>query len=195
MATHAREILLEQVHLERKAASAALTLLFRYPEDDGLIEPLAELAREELEHFQAAHRFARARGWRARRLRPGPYAERLAAAVRSNEPQRQLDQLLVAALIEARSAERLFVMAQAVESIDPELSAFWSGLVASEARHQATYLDLARARFPNETDCRLTALAEVESRALCATEGLPRLHDGPPLSLGVLVGGGLTRGA
>jgi tRNA-(ms[2]io[6]A)-hydroxylase len=185
MAVHAREILLEQVHLERKAASAALTLLFRYPEDDGLIEPLAELAREELEHFQAAHRFALARGWRAARLRPGPYAERLAAAVRASEPQRQLDQLLIAALIEARSAERLFVMAQAVESIDPELSAFWSALVASEARHQAIYLDLARARFPKEIDVRLTALAEVEARALCETKGLPRLHDGPALTLAV----------
>ena len=47
------EVLLDHAHCEKKAAGAAVTLLFRYPERATLQEPLAALAREELGHFEA----------------------------------------------------------------------------------------------------------------------------------------------
>ena len=49
---HIDELLLEQAHLEKKAASSAITLLFKYPEQLCLQRPLSELAREELDHFE-----------------------------------------------------------------------------------------------------------------------------------------------
>ena len=48
---HLPEILHDHAHCEKKAASTAIGLVFRYPDHPGLALPLAALAREELEHF------------------------------------------------------------------------------------------------------------------------------------------------
>lgn len=181
-APHADELLIEQSHLEKKAAAGALSFLFRYPDAALLLAPLSELAREELEHFELATALAARRGLAPRRMKPGPYAERLVACVRVGEPERMLDQMLVSAVIEARSAERMHLLAVALADADPELCAFWGDLVASEARHQALYLDLARQRFGGAcVEPRLAAIAAHEAEVLCQAEGMPRLHDGPPL--------------
>ena len=179
---HADELLVEQSHLEKKAAAGALSFLFRYPDAVELLAPLSELAREELEHFERAVALAARRGLAPRRMKPGPYAERLVACVRVGEPERMLDQMLVSAVIEARSAERMHLLADALAGVDPELSAFWGELVVSEARHQALYLDLARGRFGVAcVERRLAEVAAHEAEVLCRAEGMPRLHDGPPL--------------
>ena len=46
------ELLLDHAHCEKKAASTAISLLFRYPDRLPLLRRLSELAREELEHFE-----------------------------------------------------------------------------------------------------------------------------------------------
>ena len=46
------EVLVDHAHCEKKAASTAVNLIFRYQHDAGLMRPLSELAREELEHFE-----------------------------------------------------------------------------------------------------------------------------------------------
>src|SRR5262249_17883814 len=46
------EILVDHAHCEKKAASTAVSLLFKYPERPALLAPLARLAREELGHFE-----------------------------------------------------------------------------------------------------------------------------------------------
>lgn len=177
------ELLLEQAHLEKKAASGALGFLFRYPDEADLLQPLSALAREELEHFEQATALAIARGLRPRSMVPGPYAERLLRCVRVGEPERMLDQMLVCAVIEARSAERMHLLSTALRERDPELSAFYGGLVASEARQQSLYLDLARARFgASVVDERFTAVAAHEAEVLARATGAARLHDGPPLT-------------
>ena len=58
------EVLLDHAHCEKKAAGAAIKLLFSYPHHRFLQEPLAELAREELEHFQQLLALLDARGIR-----------------------------------------------------------------------------------------------------------------------------------
>jgi tRNA-(ms[2]io[6]A)-hydroxylase len=174
---HIDEILLDHAHCEKKAASTAISLIFRYPEHPSLIVPLARLAREELAHFEEVVDLLRARGGEFRRLPPSPYAARLTAAVRTHEPARLLDTLLCCGLIEARSCERMTLLGAALD--DPALKKLYRGLLACEARHFDTYLDLARglALAPEaELVQRLHALAAHESAVLRGPPDAPRLH-------------------
>src|ERR1043165_5580668 len=99
------EILLDHAHCEKKAASTAMSLIFRYPNYPSLIVPLTRLAREELAHFEEVLRHLFLRGLEFRRQKPSPYAGKLMEVVRPNEPARLLDMLLACAFIEARSCE------------------------------------------------------------------------------------------
>ena len=172
---HLDEILVDHAHCEKKAASTALSLLFRYPEQSELLIPLARLAREELAHFEDVLDRLRARGIGLYRQRPSPYASGLMAGVRAAEPGRLVDTLLCMALIEARSCERLQLLAGAVE--EGELAAFFGSLVAGEARHHRAYVDLAERVAPvDEVSRRLDELARHEASVLASVPALPRLH-------------------
>lgn len=174
---HLDELLLDHAHLEKKAAGTAVTLLFRYPERRELQEPLARLAREELVHFEQVLAQLDRRSIGFRPLRPGPYAGRLHAAVRDREPERLLDTLLVAALIEARSCERLGLLAAALPDVDATLAALYRGLLEAEARHHGEYVRLALALFPEpDVRRRLEVLARHEAEAIAAGSLAPRLH-------------------
>jgi tRNA-(ms[2]io[6]A)-hydroxylase len=142
---HVDVLLLDHAHNEQKAASTAISLMFRYQDDARLQRELSELAREELTHFEQVLALLVARGVPFRRLTPAPYAAALYRHVRSEEPSRLLDTLLACALIEARSCERMKVLSERLG--DRELRAMYAGLLASEARHYRTYTDLARDRF------------------------------------------------
>ncbi len=169
------EVLVDHAHCEKKAASTAVNLIFRYQHDAGLMRPLSELAREELEHFEQVLTLLRERGIDFVPQHPSAYASGLHKAVRRGEPERLLDTLLCCALIEARSCERMKLLAEGLP--DAELAAFYGTLLASEARHHAMYVDLAIERYGREvTLARLAELAALESEVI---EGLPvegRLH-------------------
>jgi tRNA-(ms[2]io[6]A)-hydroxylase len=139
-------LLLDHAHCERKAAGVALQLMFRYPSDGELARALSPLAREELEHFERLQELLEQRGIPLRPLAAPPYGAGLAQRVRRQEPDRLLDSLLVAGLIEARSHERMALLAH--RSDDPELRTLWGELLASEARHFGLYWVLAERRFP-----------------------------------------------
>lgn len=109
---HLDEILIDHAHCERKAAGVALNLLCRYPSKVSLIHALPSIAREELEHFEQVHRLLEERGIPLRPLQPPPYGAKLKTLVRPSEPDRFLDSLLIAALIEARSHERLGLLGE-----------------------------------------------------------------------------------
>lgn len=189
---HLDEILLDHAHCEKKAASTAINLVFRYTQHEPLVEPLSRLAREELEHFEQVLGHLRRRGRPFVRQEPSAYAARLLDACRRQEPARVVDTLLCCALIEARSCERMqrlhLALAARCEAgladADPALAKLYEGLLASEARHHATYVDLARALgLVTEADlrARLHELAAHEASVVAQGTGLPRLHDGPPL--------------
>jgi len=172
---HLDDILVDHAHCEKKAASTAVSLLFRYPERAELLAPLARLAREELEHFEQVLAHLAARGVRLTRQRPSPYAAELMAAVRTAEPDRLLDTLLCMALIEARSCERLQLLAEAVP--DRTLAEFFTSLLASEARHHGAYVTLAeQVAPPPVVRERLASLARHEAAVLAGAPDLPRLH-------------------
>jgi tRNA 2-(methylsulfanyl)-N6-isopentenyladenosine37 hydroxylase len=172
---HLDEILIDHAHCEKKAASTAVSLLFRYPERPDLLAPLARLAREELRHFEQVLLHLQERGIPLSRQRPSPYASELLAAVRSEEPARLLDTLLCMALIEARSCERLQLLAESVP--DAALARFFHSLLASEARHHGTYVALAeRVASSPAVHERLAVLARHEAAVLARAPPWPRLH-------------------
>ncbi len=175
IADHLDLILIDHAHLEKRAASTALNMLFQYTGRDGVPRHLADVVQEEMEHFTRMLDLLEARGVELLRQEPAPYAKLLVQEIRRDEPQRFLDRLLVAALIEARSCERFSVLAENVA--DLELATFYEELFESEARHYTLYTNLARRHFPeDEVQARLDELATAELKALRAGEGLPRLH-------------------
>lgn len=172
---HLSLILIDHAHLEKRAASTALSMIFHYTGIQGVARPLSEVVQEEMEHFSRMLDLLDARGVEMTRLDPAPYAKELVREIRSHEPERFLDRMLVAALIEARSCERFSVLSERLE--DPTLRDFYRELFESEARHYTLYTGLARQHFPEEVIiARLNELALLEVQALRKGEGLPRLH-------------------
>ena len=172
---HHELLLIDHAHCERKAAGAALQLMFRYPSDGELAAVLSPLAREELEHFERVQALLERRGLALRALAAPPYGAALAAQVRRNEPERMLDSFLVAGLIEARSHERMALLA--AHGSDPELRELYADLLASEARHFGLYWVLCERRWPRPVVAeRLAALAPEEASILATLHPQPRMH-------------------
>lgn len=172
---HIDEILLDHAHCEKKAASTAVNLIFRYPNAPQLMRPLSELAREELEHFEQVLGALEARGLTYGRQRPSPYPGKLLSIVREGEPDRLLDTLLCCAYIEARSCERMKLLAGALPEGD--LKALYAGLLASEARHHRLYLDLAETLVDRTTlRQRRDEVGRHEAEVVRSLPAQPRLH-------------------
>src|SRR5262245_46637462 len=160
--SHLDDILIDHAHCEKKAAGTALNLIFHYVEDQELCREMAFIVNEELEHFQMVIDLLNRRGIRFRRLKPSSYGRELNDLCRKQEPDRAVDRLLVAGIIEARSCERFHVLAEHVQ--DPELRTFYAGLFESEARHHTTYTRLAKHFAPEEkVMARLDELAAQEA--------------------------------
>jgi tRNA-(ms[2]io[6]A)-hydroxylase len=168
-------ILIDHAHCEKKAAGTALNLIFAYVENVDLCREMTAIVNEELEHFHMVLDLLARRGIRFRRLTPSSYGRELNDLVRKQEPQRAVDRLLVAGLIEARSCERFHVLAEHVQ--DRELAEFYRSLFESEARHHTTYTRLAK-HFAPEADvmARLDELAAAEAAIISRGEPLPRMH-------------------
>ena len=176
---HLDEVLIDHAHCEKKAAGTALNLIFHYVENRELCREMTEIVREELEHFHMVLDLLERRGVRFRRLKPSQYGRKLADLVRKQEPQRAVDRLLVAGLIEARSCERFQALAEHMsgKGADPELAEFYRSLFESEARHHATYTRLAKHFAPEEVVTqRLDELAAAEAAILADGEPMPRMH-------------------
>jgi tRNA-(ms[2]io[6]A)-hydroxylase len=175
--SHVELLLLDHANCEKKAASTAVSLLFRYPEQESLAQRLSRLAREELRHFEQVCAVTARRGIAFRRVAPTRYAAGLHRLVRAREPDRLVDLLLAGAFIEARSAERFAVLAPA---LDEELSTFYGGLLAAEARHRDVYLTLARARARADLDERIRDFAAAEAELVTQRDRRFGFHSGPP---------------
>jgi tRNA-(ms[2]io[6]A)-hydroxylase len=168
-------ILIDHAHCEKKAAGTALNLIFAYVEDQELCREMAFIVNEELEHFQMVLDLLNRRGIRFRRLTPSVYGRELNDLVRKQEPQRAVDRLLVAGLIEARSCERFHKLAEHVQ--DHELAEFYRSLFESEARHHTTYTRLAKHFAPEDVVMsRLDELAALEAAIINRGEDIPRMH-------------------
>ena len=174
-------LLIDHAFLEKKAASNAMELLTRWPNDwlDGWVEAMTGVARDELAHLAQVTRILLSRGQRLDRHHKNPYANSLRQLVRKGEPAEILDRLLVSALIEVRSCERFSVLA--VTSTDVELAGFYRALLSSEFGHYRVFLNLAR-KFTDgaEVDVRWQEMLASEARILAEQDPGPRIHSGLP---------------
>jgi tRNA-(ms[2]io[6]A)-hydroxylase len=168
-------ILLDHAHCEKKAASAALNLIFRYQYRPELMIPLSELAREELRHFELVLRIMDSKGVQFDKLEPSTYGQRLHQIVRREEPQRFVDTMICCAFIEARSCERMQLLAENLQ--DEALRTLYAGLLKSEARHHQTYLDLAAILDDKQAIAeRVQEISAHEAQVISVPDAHIRLH-------------------
>jgi tRNA-(ms[2]io[6]A)-hydroxylase len=171
-------LLVDHANCEKKAASTALALIFAYPEDRPLAVALSRLAREELKHFEQVERLMKKLDVPYRRMKPGRYASELRKLVRTHEPRRKLDLMIVHALIEARSCERFRLLAR---HLPPAVKELYAQLERSEARHFEMYLDFAGREFEaDEVAARLEIFATREAELATSADQELRFHSGPP---------------
>jgi tRNA-(ms[2]io[6]A)-hydroxylase len=173
--THLDEVLIDHAHCERKAASNAMNLISAYVDNEELCRELTVIINEELEHFHLVLKLLKQRGIPFRRNKPSNYGRKLKDLVRKLEPERAIDRLLVAALIEARSCERFGLLRENLK--DRRLADFYDSLFESEARHHTTYVRLARMYGDEDTVReRLDVLAAEEAKIIETGDTLPRMH-------------------
>jgi tRNA 2-(methylsulfanyl)-N6-isopentenyladenosine37 hydroxylase len=172
---HLDLLLIDHAHCEKKAAGTALNLIFGYVEHPEICRELPAIVNEELEHFQMVLDLLDRRGIRFRRINPSSYGRQLAELVSKQEPQRGVDRMLVAGLIEARSCERFGMLRERLP--DRELAAFYDNLFESEARHHSIYVRLAKLLASEETvHARLEELASAEAEIIAVGDDQPRMH-------------------
>ena len=174
---HPQTLLIDHAHCEKKAASTAVNLMFRYVDRPELLDMLSRLAREELLHFEQVLAMMRERGIDYCHMTPARYAAALRQAARTGEPGRLVDVLIIGALIEARSCERFAALAPRV---DPELGRYYRFLLRSESRHFQDYLDLARRYAGEDISARVKYFTECEEELICSPDDSFRFHSGVP---------------
>lgn len=171
-------LLWDHGNCEKKAASTALQLLYRYPQNEALVYRMSRLAREELRHFEQVQKLLKQRNHDFVLVPAAKYAGRLFRHVRTHEPHRLLDQLVIGAFIEARSCERFGRLAP---HLDEELGKFYSGLMASEARHFEEYLQLAKPLAQgDELEQRVSEFRALEAETILEPDTDFAFHSGPP---------------
>jgi len=171
-------LLIDHANCEKKAASTALNLMFRYTDNPRLLHKLSRLAREELRHFEQVCAIMESRQVAYRQISASRYAQGLRGSIRSHEPARLVDTLVIGALIEARSCERFAALAPL---LDEELAQFYGSLLRSEARHFKDYLQLAEAASSAvEVAERVAVFAGLEQELVQSSDTEFRFHSGVP---------------
>ena len=171
------EILIDHAHCEKKAAGTAMNFLFTYVDNLELCREMTEIVNEELDHFHMVIDILQRREIEFRRLKPSSYGGKLSNLVRHGEPERAVDRLLVACLIEARSCERFDFLRKHMDGKDQELSDFYGSLFESEARHHTTYVRMAKFFASDEVvKQRLNELSVLEAEIIKIGDDLPRMH-------------------
>jgi tRNA-(ms[2]io[6]A)-hydroxylase len=169
-------MLIDHAHCEKKAASTALSLMYRYVGNTDLLNKMSRLAREELRHFEQVLALMKRRGVTYDHLTPARYAAGLRKEVRAEDPGRLVDVLIVGAIIEARSCERFAALAP---HLDNRLADFYNGLLKSEARHYQDYLTLAEQAAGKAIDDRIDAFLAIEKSLIETPDSEFRFHSGP----------------
>ena len=168
-------LLVDHANCEKKAASTALGLMYRYTDNYELLNKMSRLAREELRHFEQVISIMKKRGIEYRHLTPSRYAGELHKHIRKEEPGRLVDTLIVGAIIEARSCERFYSL---IPHLDDELAKFYESLLKSEARHFEDYFKLVPNEFSGDIKILLAMFLSAEESLIQSNDGEFRFHSG-----------------
>jgi tRNA-(ms[2]io[6]A)-hydroxylase len=190
-------LLIDHANCELKAAQSAQALIWKYGANSAggstdakavknshqLLNKMSKLAREELRHFEQVLAIMKKRDIPYQQLTAARYAAGLRKAVRSSEPGKLVDTLIVGAYIEARSCERF---AKLAPYLDDELKVFYQSLLKSESRHFEDYLKLAEQFAGEPIDDRVAFFAECERELIETADEEFRFHSGPVLETEVV---------
>ncbi|MBT5438693.1 MAG: tRNA-(ms[2]io[6]A)-hydroxylase [Flavobacteriales bacterium] len=141
------EILIDHAFCEQKAASNSISIIVQYPQYPDLVESMIEICKEEMEHFKMVHDKIKERGFKLGFERKDPYVKDLSNYLKKNKSNSSregyfVNQMLFAAMIEARSCERFKILSEELQEKD--LRDFYRMLMESEARHYVTFLNFAK---------------------------------------------------
>ena len=168
-------LLIDHANCEKKAAGTALNLMYRYVDDFELLNKMSRLAREELRHFEQVIAIMENRGIEYRQITASRYAAQLRKPIRTHEPERLIDTMIVGAIIEARSCERFEKIAP---HLDEELQKFYLSLLKSESRHYRDYLGLAEKAAGQNVDDRVQVFLQKEKELVESFDKEFRFHSG-----------------
>ncbi|SHE70572.1 tRNA-(ms[2]io[6]A)-hydroxylase [Cnuella takakiae] len=144
------DILTDHAYCEQKAATTCISLIQRYSRKVKLVEALAPIVTEEWGHFRLVLAELKKRGLQLGQQRKDAYVNKLMAFQTQGgaEEGRLLDQLLIMALIEARSCERFKRLSEGLE--DEYLRKFYRRFMESEAGHYTLFIELAETYIDKE---------------------------------------------
>jgi tRNA-(ms[2]io[6]A)-hydroxylase len=174
---HQSLMLIDHANCEKKAASTALNLIYRYTDNFELLNKMSRLAREEMRHFEQVIAIMKRRNIDYLHISASRYAAGMRDLARNDDPGRLVDVLVIGAFIEARSCERF---ARLAPYLDDELEQFYTSLLKSEGRHYQDYLGLAKkAAGDAGIDDRVALFAERERELIEQPDTEFRFHSGP----------------
>lgn len=177
--THQQILLIDHANCERKAASSALSMIYRYASRSEFAVQLSRIVREEMRHFEQVHALMRKLQIEYVHLSPSKYAKALHTHARENRPTK-FDDLLLASIIEARSYERFELLEEVLEG---RVAKLYCKLKESEHRHFLTYLDLAtKIEEDAVIDARVQELLECEAQLVTRFDDRFRFHSGDPIN-------------
>lgn len=142
------EILIDHAYCEQKAASSCISLIVKHPDKERLVEVLTPVVAEEWGHFERVLQKMKERNIPLGPQRKDEYVEKLQQLKkRGGSPDEQLvEQLLINAIIEARSCERFKLLSEQIA--DEDLKKFYYELMVSEAGHYVNFVELAKEYMP-----------------------------------------------
>ena len=157
--------LVEHAACERKAFSTNMSFVVKYPDRTEILEPMINIAKEELDHFHQVYKILAKRGLTLQADKKDEYVLNMLKHMRSDKDQRFLDRMLISGVVEARGCERLGLISKHIQ--DPELKDFYFELVKCEARHHGTFIRLAGLYFDEKVvDKRLNEFLDFEAEAI-----------------------------
>ncbi|NOT37429.1 MAG: tRNA-(ms[2]io[6]A)-hydroxylase [Saprospiraceae bacterium] len=141
------EILSDHAYCEQKAASTCISLIQMWPDKTRLVDEVAPVVTEEWGHFRLVISELNKRGLKLGFQRKDEYVNSILQFTKKggSKEDRLLDQLLLCALIEARSCERFKLLSENLP--EENLREFYRHFMISEAGHYRMFIELAEHYF------------------------------------------------
>jgi tRNA-(ms[2]io[6]A)-hydroxylase len=144
------EILTDHAYCEQKAALTCISLIQKNFDKDLVVTELSPIVTEEWGHFRQVLAELHKRGLKLGKQRKDIYVNKLLAFQKKDggPDERFLDQMLIMALIEARSCERFKRLSEGLD--DSYMRKFYRKFMESEAGHYTLFITLAEHYLPKE---------------------------------------------
>ena len=145
-----QEVLTDHAWCEQKAATACISLIQGFSDKEEIVIALSPIVTEEWGHFRLVLAELHKRGWQLGKQRKDEYVKALIQFQKKGgaEIDRLIDQLLLMAMIEARSCERFKRLSEGLN--DEHLKNFYRRFMESEAGHYRLFIALAETYMDKE---------------------------------------------